>query len=87
MAPIEAFPANLKRARLARGLTQHQLAQLVDKREGDIRRWERGRNEPDFSTAVTLAEALGVSLDELVRAGAEEALDAVAKRAPRRRRP
>jgi transcriptional regulator with XRE-family HTH domain len=58
--------ANLRRFRLAKGWTQAELAERAGiRRERQIIRWENNQNEPRIETAVGLAEALGVSVDEL----------------------
>lgn len=54
--------ANIRRARLAAGLSQGQLARLVDDwTDGSsVSRWERGVTRPLESKLVKLAEVLGV---------------------------
>ena len=57
----------LRRARLARGLTQHQLARLIDVAGGErIALWERGISEPRARLVPLLASALGVEPLELL---------------------
>jgi transcriptional regulator with XRE-family HTH domain len=54
---------NIRFARDARGLTQHQLAVVL--KTGDaqaISRWERGINRPADERLIALAEALGVTV-------------------------
>lgn len=55
----------LRAARLAAGLTQTQLAELVGCHQKDVARWEGGR-EPKALTLKKLAQALGCSMDDLV---------------------
>lgn len=51
----------LHRARSAQGLTQHQLARIVDVAGGErVSGWERGANEPRARIIPELAAALGV---------------------------
>ena len=67
--------AAIRAAREARGLTRLALSRLLDERgqlglpvdPGTIYRWERGDFEPPLSTIRELAEALGVSVTDLVR--------------------
>lgn len=56
----------LKAARLAAGLTQGQLAELVGVQQRDISRWENGHREPGVLIVKRMAQALGCSMDELV---------------------
>lgn len=61
------FGGNVRRLRLARGLTQEQLAfeaQLDLTYVGGI---ERGRRNPTLLVMVRLAAALGVEVQDLVR--------------------
>ncbi len=58
--------ANLRQLRLRAGWTQAELAERAGiRRERQIIRWENNQNEPRIETAVGLADALGVSVDEL----------------------
>jgi transcriptional regulator with XRE-family HTH domain len=49
----------LRTARVAKGMTQLQLATAVAVKEIDISRYETGRAQPDPETKRRLAEALG----------------------------
>ncbi|HEX6022419.1 MAG TPA: helix-turn-helix transcriptional regulator [Solirubrobacter sp.] len=51
------------------GLTQAALAERVGVHVRQIRRYERGEQQPVLGVAVRLATALGVSLDELAGVG------------------
>jgi transcriptional regulator with XRE-family HTH domain len=55
----------LKRLREAAGLTQAKLAEAARVPVGTLRNWEASRRTPLFDAAVRLADALGVTLDEL----------------------
>ena len=56
----------LKEWRERRLLTQRELAELVGMTVGTINRIERGVHRPRLGTVRKLAEALGVTADELV---------------------
>lgn len=59
--------ANLRRLREGLGLSQGQLsAMLGHERQSRLCRWEMGDGTPSLPAAIALADALGVSLDELV---------------------
>jgi len=50
----------LEEARLARGLTQTSLAQLVDRNSSSVSGWESGRQSPDWATLEQLSSVLNV---------------------------
>lgn len=58
---------NLRAARLARHLTQSDLAKLVDCRENDVCRWETGAYRPNDERLIALAGSLGVTVADLYR--------------------
>lgn len=66
------FAVRLRETREARGLTQKQLAGLLDLSEGTISRWETTERDRDMSRSPPLAQlarismALNVSLDWLL---------------------
>lgn len=51
--------------RKRRGWTQEQLAGKLGVEQPTVQRWERGTREPDMSTLVDIAAALGVEPGEL----------------------
>lgn len=55
----------IARMRLAKGLTQGQLAKAVGCLPKDICRWEKGVYRPNVDSAVKLAHALGCKIEEL----------------------
>lgn len=62
----ELFGKRLREIRKARGITQEQLAQMVEVKETKtIRNWEHGIHGPHFYHIERLAEALGVSMKDL----------------------
>ena len=57
---------NLKKLREKKGLSQDRLAKLADVANNTIIKIEQGENiNPTLATLKKIAEALGVSLDEL----------------------
>lgn len=65
---IEAFPTALIRARIARGLTQRQLADRLEIAEQSIQRYEAGDYAGvSFARLVEIAEALDVTVHYDVR--------------------
>lgn len=60
-----AFQENLRKARLARGLTQEALGDALGMAPQTVSKWERGESLPDAALLPAMAETLGVSLDRL----------------------
>ncbi len=55
----------IKNLREKKGLTQLQLANIINVSDKTVSRWETGKGFPDISLVQTLAEALGISVIEL----------------------
>jgi transcriptional regulator with XRE-family HTH domain len=64
--PTAQFAANLRRLRLAAGLTQERLSAATQMESAEISRLERGASDPQLRTIVRLARGLGVSVAELL---------------------
>ena len=61
-----SFPSRLIHIRKAQGLTQQGLAEASELHVNQIKRYEAGSAQPTLEGLVKLAQALHVSLDELV---------------------
>ena len=55
----------IKELRINKGVTQKELAKLVNKSIQSVLNWESGITEISIKDAITLADYFGVSLDEL----------------------
>lgn len=66
MQPREQFAANLRRARLERGLSQEALGDESDLHRTEISLLERGERDPRLATIVRLAHGLGVPPTDLL---------------------
>jgi len=55
--------SDLIRLRLAKGLTQEQLAQLLNTKQESIARLESGNSLPSISTVIKVADALDAELE------------------------
>ena len=53
-------------ARQTKGLTQKQLAEILNVSDKTVSKWERGAGFPDVSMLIPLSDALGLSLGELM---------------------
>lgn len=62
---------NLKRIMKERKITSAKLAEKVFLNESTIKKYRRGVNVPSFESLLFLADALDVTLDELVYGGNE----------------
>lgn len=63
--PASAFRRNMRWIRVARGLTQAQLAARLGLPRPCITRWESDVRTPSLENIVKIADALDVSLDIL----------------------
>ena len=63
---LPEFPDRLIRLRKAHRLSQTELARAAGVSQAVISLYERGTNEPAASIVARLAQALGVSTDELL---------------------
>jgi transcriptional regulator with XRE-family HTH domain len=79
MAPREMrrqeFGRNLWHMLLKRGMTQSDLARASRLGRDSISGYVRGRNLPEPKSAKALADALGVTIEELYPGSAERAID------------
>ncbi|MBQ7884725.1 MAG: helix-turn-helix transcriptional regulator [Clostridia bacterium] len=57
----------LKELRQQRGLTQKEVAKVVNYSQNLISTWENGSHEPSISALITLANFFNVSVDYLVK--------------------
>lgn len=65
----------LAKQRIARNLTQEQVAAQLGVEQETISRFERGATLPPLLRLIDLAEIFDVPLDALVRAGSARAID------------
>ena len=71
-ALIQAFAAVLRQARHASGLTQEGLAHAADVDRTYVGLLENGRRQPSLSALFSLASALGISAESLIRKIAQQ---------------
>ena len=63
----ENFSRNLRRLRLAKGMTQEQLAGVLGISVQSVSRWECGNTMPDVMLLPQIARLYGVTVDDLYR--------------------
>ena len=59
----------IRLARMRRGLTQTQLARLLNVKQGTVGAWEIGYSFPRPKSMVKLCEVLHITVDELLKVG------------------
>lgn len=57
---------NIQATRLAKHMTQEQLAEVIGVSRQTVTKWESGETSPGLEHAAAIAEALGTTLDDLV---------------------
>jgi transcriptional regulator with XRE-family HTH domain len=67
LEPENALAAALIHLRLAKGLTQEQLADLLGTKQESIARLERGKSLPTLNTVRKVANALDAELEITLR--------------------
>ena len=63
---LEKFGAFISEKRKALGMTQKELAEKLFLSDKAVSKWERGLSLPDVSVLMPLAQALGVTVTELL---------------------
>ena len=56
---------NLVQLRKLNGMTQEDVAEIAGVTRQSVAKWESGESIPDFEKCMTIADAFGVSLDDL----------------------
>ena len=64
---VRNFGPTVRAVRKAKGMTQRDLAEATGLTPAAICAYEKGERYPNFPAAVKVAEALGLSLDEMVK--------------------
>lgn len=68
----EIIAENLIRLRQQAGLTQLQLAEMLNYSDKAVSKWERGESVPDLRVLIQLADIYHITLDDIVREQAEK---------------
>ncbi|MBQ1195424.1 MAG: helix-turn-helix transcriptional regulator [Clostridia bacterium] len=61
-----AISDKIKEHRIKCGMTQAQLAEALGVTPQAVSKWEKGTGYPDLSVICPLADALGITTDELL---------------------
>ena len=62
----DIIAANLIRLRQGAGLTQLQLAEMLNYSDKAVSKWERGESIPDLRVLIQLAQLYHITLDDIV---------------------
>lgn len=68
----DIIAANLVNLRQEAGLTQLQLAEMLNYSDKAVSKWERGESIPDLRVLIKLADIYHISLDDIVRVKREK---------------
>lgn len=63
-----SFANNLKQVRKERGLSQEELAEIMDVSRQAVSKWEQGESYPEVEKLLLLSNRLNISLDHLFSA-------------------
>ena len=63
---MEKFNEHLKKLRKEKNLTQTQISELIDVKQGTYSRWESGKLEPSLENIIKLTKILDTTADELL---------------------
>lgn len=69
---MNAISRNIRELRTEMGMTQEELARLVNVSFQAVSKWENGASLPDISTLPGVAKALGCSIDTLLGYAVEQ---------------
>jgi len=72
---MSEFARNLKKYRLAKGLSQEELSRRAGVHVVQFSRYERGHSTPSIEVVQKLAEALEIPIDTLVYGDAHEQIE------------
>lgn len=65
------FQVNLKKLRESKGLSQAKFAKEIGVSQSTVGMWESGKNKPEFSTLIKIADFFNVTTDILTGAETE----------------
>ena len=67
MNEAEKLGKNLKRIRIAKGISQGEISRILKVDKGFISNIEAGKTKPTLATIVKIAKAIGISVGELMK--------------------
>lgn len=67
MNESEKLGNNLKRIRIAKGISQGEIGRILGVDKGFVSNIENGKTNPTLATITKIAKAVGVSVGELMK--------------------
>jgi transcriptional regulator with XRE-family HTH domain len=67
MNEAEKLGKNLKRIRIAKGISQGEIGRILEVDKGFISNIEAGKTNPTLATITKIAKAIGVSIEKLLK--------------------
>ena len=64
---MEGFGENLRKIRESRGLSQNDIADLLEIKRATVSSWETDRTEPQMKHLIKLSEFYNLTLDDMVK--------------------
>ena len=61
------FSENFRKARLAAGMTQQQLAEKLNLDRSSVAKYEKGSSTPSLKKLPEICETLNISIDDLLK--------------------
>lgn len=58
--------ANIASLRISKGITQAELAEMLNYSDKAVSKWERGESVPDICTLKQISDIFGISIDTLI---------------------
>ncbi len=69
---MASFGDNLKSIRIEKNISQNELAEMINMHATHISRYERNLTSPSVDVMKKIAEALGVTADQLIYGNAQQ---------------
>ena len=63
---MSKFSKNLKELRIEKGLSQQELAQILNVTQSTVAKWKSGDREPNFSILIELSNYFNIPTDILL---------------------
>lgn len=64
---VEDIAINLKMLRVTKGISQSELAQVINVEPAEISMYEHGKRVPSPTVMINLSDYYGVSIDSIMR--------------------
>lgn len=62
-----SFSEKIRKLRKDKGLSQEQLAEILNVSRQSVSKWESGQSYPEIDKLIVLSDLFGITIDELVK--------------------